>query len=64
MVTTEEAREQASGNPESFLHVSRPEIDLPEGADPHSETAYRKAAENLEALRPLGEIRFLSVALC
>jgi uncharacterized protein (DUF1015 family) len=50
VVTTEEARGLASGNPWSFLHVSRAEIDLPEGTDPHSPTVYRKAAENLERL--------------
>jgi uncharacterized protein (DUF1015 family) len=50
VVTTEEARSLASGNPWSFLHVSRAEIDLPEGTDPHSPAVYRKAAENLERL--------------
>ena len=50
VVTTEEARSLASGNPWSFLHVSRAEIDLPEGTDPHSPDVYRKAAENLERL--------------
>jgi uncharacterized protein (DUF1015 family) len=50
VVTTEEARALASGNPWSFLHVSRAEIDLPEGTDPHSRDVYRKAAENLERL--------------
>lgn len=51
VVSTEEARRLAAGNPLSFLHVSRPEIDLPDGADPHSDTAYRKAAENFEKLK-------------
>jgi uncharacterized protein (DUF1015 family) len=50
VVTTEEARALASGNPLSFLHVSRAEIDLPEGTDPHSPDVYRKAAENFERL--------------
>jgi uncharacterized protein (DUF1015 family) len=50
VVTTEEARALASGNPRSFLHVSRAEIDLPEGTDPHSRDVYRKAAENFERL--------------
>jgi uncharacterized protein (DUF1015 family) len=50
VVSTEEARALASGNPWSFLHVSRAEIDLPEGTDPHSRDVYRKAAENLERL--------------
>jgi len=47
VVTTAEARGRAAGRPWSFLHVSKPEIDLPEGADPHSGAAYAKAAANL-----------------
>lgn len=50
VVNTEEARALAAGNPLSFLHVSRPEIDLPEGADIHSETVYQKAGENFRKL--------------
>ena len=50
VVNTEEARALASGNPLSFLHVSRPEIDLPPGTDIHSDAVYRKAVENFEKL--------------
>ncbi len=50
VVSTEEARALAAGNPWSFLHVSRPEIDLPEGTDPYSPEVYRKAVENFERL--------------
>jgi uncharacterized protein (DUF1015 family) len=50
VVNTEEARELATGNPFSFLHVSRPEIDLPDGSDPYSDQVYRKAVENFERL--------------
>ena len=50
VVNTEEARALAEGNPLSFLHVSRPEIDLPPGTDIHSEAVYRKAVENFEQL--------------
>lgn len=50
VVTTEQARELARDNPHSFLHVVRSEIDLPEGADPHSPEVYQKASENLEAM--------------
>ncbi len=56
VVTTSEARALASGNPASFLHVSRPEIDLPEGADPHSDAVYRKGAENFERLEREGPL--------
>ena len=50
VVNTEEARELANGNPLSFLHVSRPEIDLPPGTDIYSDAVYRKAVENFEKL--------------
>jgi uncharacterized protein (DUF1015 family) len=48
VISTDEARELAKGNPQSFLHVIRPEIDLPEGTDLHSDAVYVKGRENLE----------------
>jgi uncharacterized protein (DUF1015 family) len=51
VVNTEEARRMAAGNPLSFLHVTRSEIDLPDGADPYSAQVYEKARENFAALR-------------
>jgi uncharacterized protein (DUF1015 family) len=50
VVNTEEARTLANGNPLSFLHVSRPEIDLPAGTDIYSDAVYRKAVDNFETL--------------
>ncbi len=50
VVSTAEARELAAGNEHSFLHVVRPEIDLPEGTDEHADAVYQKGAENLRAL--------------
>ena len=50
VVNTDEARALAGNNPLSFLHVSRPEIDLPEGTDVHSDPVYRKAIENFDRL--------------
>ncbi len=50
VVNTDEARALAEGNPLSFLHVSRPEIDLPAGTDIHSDIVYRKAVENFQKL--------------
>jgi uncharacterized protein (DUF1015 family) len=47
VLTTEEARARAAGKPWSFLHVSKPEIDLPAGTDPHSPAVYAKATANL-----------------
>jgi uncharacterized protein (DUF1015 family) len=51
VVTTEEARALAQANPLSFLHVSRAEIDLPAGTDPHADAVYERAAENFSDLR-------------
>jgi len=50
VLSTEEARIRAEGRPYSFLHISKPEIDLPEGTDPVSESVYQKGAENLNKL--------------
>jgi len=47
VMDTAEARAMAAGNPFSFLHVSRPEIDLPEDIDSHSEPVYVKGGVNL-----------------
>lgn len=51
VVNTEEARALAAGNPLSFLHVSRSEIDLPADTNPYSDVVYRAAAERFAALR-------------
>ena len=51
VVNTEEARALASGNPLSFLHVSRPEIDLPPGTNPHADAVYDLARANFSALK-------------
>ena len=48
VVNTAEARQLADGNPYSFLHVCRPEIDLPEGIDEHEDRVYATGAENLK----------------
>jgi uncharacterized protein (DUF1015 family) len=56
VVSTAEARQLAAGNPLSFLHVSRPEIDLSDGADPHTEAVYALAAENLQRLKRLAPL--------
>jgi len=50
VVNTEEARTLAGDNPFSFLHVSRPEIDLPAGIDIYSDAVYRKALDNFDRL--------------
>lgn len=51
VVNTEEARALAAGNTLSFLHVSRPEIDLAPGANPYSDAVYELAKKNFTALK-------------
>jgi len=51
VVSVQEAHALADGNPLSFLHVSRAEIDLPAQTDPYSDAVYRKAVENFETLK-------------
>ena len=51
VVTTSEARALAEGNPQSFLRVSRPELELPTDVDPYSDAVYARAKANFEALR-------------
>jgi len=56
VVTTDEARQLAEGNPLSFLHVTRSEIDLPSGTDPYAPQVYEKARANFTALRDRGSL--------
>jgi uncharacterized protein (DUF1015 family) len=48
VLNSEEARAEANGNPHSFLHVTKSEIDLPTEIDTHSVPVYEKAKSNLE----------------
>jgi uncharacterized protein (DUF1015 family) len=57
VVSTREARALAAGNAESYLHVSRPEIDLPEGTDEHAPEVYAQGATNLSLFRERGVLR-------
>ena len=50
VLSSDEARVRAAGNPHSFLHVSKAEIDLPAGTDVYSPAVYAKARENLDRL--------------
>jgi len=54
VLNSEEARELVQGNPYSFLHVVKPEVDLPVGIDLYSQEVYNKAKENLERLKSEG----------
>ena len=46
VLTSDEARDMAAGNPYSFLHIGKPEIDLPPGTDIYSDAVYAKGKEN------------------
>lgn len=49
VINSAEARALAEGNSQSFLHVIRPEIDLPQGVDEHADEVYQTGAANLKA---------------
>ena len=51
VVDTAEARALAAGNPDSFLHVTRPDIDLPDGTDPYAPAVYRQSASAWQELQ-------------
>ena len=50
VMSSEEARQIAAGNPLSFLHVSKPEIDLPPETDVHAPEVYAKGRKNFQKL--------------
>jgi uncharacterized protein (DUF1015 family) len=56
VVNVDEARGLGVGNPLSFIHVSRAEIDLPEGTDAYSDAVYAKARESFERLRTVAPL--------
>lgn len=56
VMSSDEAREEVKGNPYSFLHVDKAEIDLPEGTDLYDDSVYKKAKENLLRLENSGTL--------
>lgn len=56
VMNSDEAREMVKGNPLSFLHIDKAEIDLPIGTDLYSQEVYQKAKENLLALEENGAL--------
>jgi len=56
VMSSSEARQMAFGNLLSFLHVSKPEIDLPTGTDIYSPLIYEKGRENFERLIQTGAL--------
>ena len=57
VISTAEARALAGTNRDSFLRVSRPEIDLPEGVDEHDAAVYEQGKKNLEEFLARGVLR-------
>lgn len=51
VVNIEEARALADGNPESFLHIIRPEIEFPPGTSPYGDEIYARAKSNLDSFQ-------------
>jgi uncharacterized protein (DUF1015 family) len=54
VLSSTEARTRAAGKPWSFLHISKPEIDLDPSVDPYDRTVYAKGAENLARMVTAG----------
>lgn len=57
VLNSDEARVLAAGKPWSFLHISKPEIDLPPATDPYAPAVYAKARENFERMLREGVLR-------
>ena len=57
VVDTEEARALALGNPLSFLHVVRSEIDLPANTHPYSDEVYAQAKRAFQDLQSSGSMQ-------
>lgn len=56
VMSSDEAREMVKGNPFSFLHIDRAEIDLPLGTDIYDKSVYEKAKANLDSLEGSGAL--------
>ena len=54
VIDSDQARALAEGNEKSFLHVIKPEIDLPQGTDLYADEIYAKAKENFESFQEQG----------
>jgi uncharacterized protein (DUF1015 family) len=54
VLNSKEAREEVKGNPTSLLHITKAEIDCPEGVDEHGQQVYDKVVENFKMFRDKG----------
>src|SRR5438067_9316673 len=57
VLTSAEARARGRGKPWSFLHISKPEIDLDPATDPYDRAVYARAAENFSRMIAAGAMR-------
>ncbi len=57
VLNSKEAREEVKGNPYSLLHVTKAEIDCPEGIDEHSQQVYDKVVENYNMFKNNGWLK-------
>lgn len=54
VLNSDEARDEAKGNPKSLYHIIKPEIDFPQSTDEHAEEVYRRAVDNFNAFQQNG----------
>lgn len=54
VLNSDEARDEAAGNPMSLYHIIKPEIDFPAGTDEHDERVYDRAVQNFQTFRQNG----------
>ena len=57
VLSASEAKEEAFGNPDSFYHVIKPEIDFPEDHNPYDESVYKKGKGNYDQLKDSGVLK-------
>lgn len=60
VLSSQEAKEKAAGNPYSFLHISKAEIDFDGDISPYEERVYQKAAENFQKMLADGVLKRLN----
>lgn len=56
VLNSAEAKEAVQGNPASFLHITKSEVDMPDGIDIHTSEVYNKAKENLQKFQDEGTL--------
>ncbi len=57
VLNREEAIAMAAGNPISFLHINKPEIDVADNIESHDDRVYQRGADNLKKFRQQGTLQ-------